>query len=62
MKALGRIDFMKYALSTIIYLMQSFENGQVKNPVSLTKKFSASNFFMHIFHISVTYLHSVENI
>ena len=27
MKALGRIDFTKYALSTIIYLMQSPENG-----------------------------------
>ena len=27
MKALGRIDFIKYALSTIIYLMQSSENG-----------------------------------
>ena len=26
-KALGRIDFTKYALSTIIYLMQSSENG-----------------------------------
>ena len=25
MKALGRIDFTKYALSTIIYLMQSSE-------------------------------------
>ena len=57
MKALGRIDFTKYALSTIIYLMQSSENGQVKNPEN-----SASNFFMHIFHIFVTYLHSVENI
>ena len=39
MKALGRIDFTKYALSTINYLMQSSQNGQVKNPVSLTKKF-----------------------
>ena len=26
-KALGRTDFTKYALSTIIYLMQSSENG-----------------------------------
>ena len=62
MKALGRIDFTKYALSTIIYLMQSSQNGQVKNPVSLTKKISASSFFIHIFQISVMYLHSVENI
>ena len=49
-KVLGWIDFWKYALSTIIYLMQSSENGY------------QSNFFMHIFHMSVTYLHSVENI
>ena len=63
MKALGRMDFTKYALSTIIYLMQSSENGQVKNPVSLSKNiFSASNFFMHIFNISVTYMQSVEKI
>ena len=27
MKVLGRIDFTKYALSTIIYVMQSSENG-----------------------------------
>ena len=26
MEALGRIDFWKYALSTIIYLMQSSKN------------------------------------
>ena len=30
MKALGRIDFTKYALSTIIYFMQSSENGMAK--------------------------------
>ena len=28
MKALGRIDFTKYALTAIIYLMQSSENYQ----------------------------------
>ena len=34
-----------------------------KNPVSLSKNiFSASNFFMHIFNMSVTYLQSVEKI
>ena len=38
-------------------------NGYVKNPISLVKNiFSASNFFMHIFNISVTYLQSVEKI
>ena len=63
MKALGRTDFTKCALSTIIYLMQSSENGYVKNPVSLSKYiFSESNFLMHIFSMSVTYLQSVEKI
>ena len=53
----------KYALSTIIYEMQLSGNGQVKNPVSLSKNiFSTSNFFMHIFNISVTYLQSVDKI
>ena len=34
-----------------------------KNPVSLSKNsFSASNFFMHIFNISVRYLQSAEKI
>ena len=43
--------------------MQSSENGYFKNPVSLSKNnFSASNFFMQIFNISVTYLQSVEKI
>ena len=32
-----------------------------KNPLSLSKNiFSASNFFMHIFNISVIYLQSTE--
>ena len=63
MKAVRGVDFTKYALSTIIYQVQLSENGQVKNIVSLSKKnFSASNFFMHIFNMSVTYLQSVEKI
>ena len=34
-----------------------------KNPVSLSEDiFSESNFIMHIFNISVTYLQSVEKI
>ena len=34
-----------------------------KNPASFLKNiFSASNFFMHIFNMSVTYLQSVEKI
>ena len=34
-----------------------------KKPVSVSKtSFSVSNFFMHIFSISVTYLQSVEKI
>ena len=52
-----------YALATFIYYVQSSENGSVKNPVSWSKNiFSASNFFMHIFNIYVTYLQSVEKI
>ena len=43
--------------------MQSSENGYVKNPVSWSKNiFLASDFFMHIINMSVTYLQSVENI
>ena len=37
--------------------------AKLKNLLSLWKNiFSASNFFMHIFIMSVTYLQSVENI
>ena len=37
--------------------------ANLKKPVSLSKtSFSASNFFMHIFNISVTYLQSDEKI
>ena len=40
-----------------------FVNGLVKKPVSFQKLFfSASNFFMHIFNMSATYLQSVEKI
>ena len=43
--------------------MQLSVKGLVKNPVILAKnKFSASNFFMHIFSMSATYLQSVEKI
>ena len=43
--------------------MQSSEKGNVKNPESLSKtSFPASNFFMHIFNMSVTYLESIEKI
>ena len=39
------------------------KNGLVKNPVSLSKNlFSASNFFMHIFIMSVAYLQNAEKI
>ena len=63
MKALRGADFTKYALSTIIYYVQLLENAKGKNPVSLSKNiFSASNFFMHIFNMSVTYLQCVEKI
>ena len=39
------------------------EKMDVKNTVSLSKNnFSASNFFMHIFIMSVTYLQGAEKI
>ena len=56
MKALGRIDFTKYALSTIIYLMQSSENGQVKNPISLTK----TNFSIKLLHAHLPYILNIS--
>ena len=59
MKALREVDFTKYALSTIIYYVQS----SLKGPVSCLKNItSASNFFMHIFNVSVTYLQNFEKI
>ena len=49
----NEIDLTKYAVPTIIYSEHlSFDN----------KKKSASNFLMHILHVFVTYLHSVEKI
>ena len=46
-----------------LFTVQLSENGYVKNPVSLTKNiFSASNFVMHIFSMSETYLQIVEKI
>ena len=55
MKALGRIDH--YLLDAVI------RKWLRKKPCKFDKKkIPASNFFMHIFYMSVTYLHSVENI
>ena len=36
--------------------------AKLKTPKFVKKYFSASNFFMHIFNMSVTYLQSVEKI
>ena len=43
---------------------QSSCQKMAKLPCQFDKKnfFSGSNFFMHIFHMSVTYLHSFEKI
>ena len=54
LKALGGVDFTKYALLPIVNMY----NGRklaVKNAVNLSKIiFSANNFFMNIFNMSVT--------
>ena len=63
MEALGGVGFTHNAVSNHNFLGAVVQVGYVKNPVSLSKNsFSASNFFMHIFNMSVTYLHSVEKI
>ena len=63
LKALGEVDFTKYALLPISQYVQWTEIGQVKNAVNLSKIiFSANNFFIHIFNMSVTYLQSIKRI
>ena len=63
MEALGGVGFTQDAVSNHYFLGAVVQVGYVKNPVSLSKNiFSASNFFMHIFNMSVTYLQSVEKI
>ena len=62
-EALGGVGFTHYAVSNHYFLGAVVQVGYVKNPVSLSKNiFSASNFFMHIFNLSVTYLQSIEKI
>ena len=57
MEALEGVGFTHYAVSNHYFLGAVVQVGYVKNPVSLSKNiFSASNFFMHIFNMSVTYL------
>ena len=63
LKALGDGHFTKYALLPISQYVQWSEIGYVKNAVNLSKIiFSANNFFMHIFNMSVTYLQSIKRI
>ena len=63
LKALGGVDFTKYALFTISQYVEWTEIGKVKNAVNLSKIiFTANNFFMHIFNMSVTYLQSIKRI
>ena len=53
MKALGGLDFIKYALPAVL--------SKLKNAVNLSKIiFSPIKFFMHIFNMSVTCLQSIE--
>ena len=61
MEAPEGVGFTHYAVSNHYFLGAVVQVSYVKNPVSLSKNiFSASNFFMHIFNMSVTYLQSVE--
>ena len=63
MQALGGVGFTNYAVSNHYFLEAVVQVGYVKNPVSLSKNiFSASNFFMHVFNMFVTYLQSVKKI
>ena len=49
LKALGEVDFTKYALLPISQYVQWSKIGYVKNAVTLSKIFfSANKFFMHI--------------
>ena len=63
LKALGGVDFTKYALSPISQYVQWSKIGYVKNAVNLSKNFFPANkFFMHIYNMSVTYLQSIRKI
>ena len=55
LKALGGVDFTKYALLPISQYVQWTKIGYVKNAVNFSKiLFSANKFFMHIYNMSVT--------
>ena len=61
MEALEGVGFTHYAVSNHYFLGAVVQVGYVKNPINFSKNiFSASNFFMHIFNMSVTVLQSVE--
>ena len=61
MEALEGDGFTHYAVSNHYFLGAVVQVGYVKTPVSLSKNiFSASNFLMHIFNMSVTHLQSIE--
>ena len=61
MKALGGLDFIKYALPAVLYISDGWKMSKLKNAVNLSKIiFSQIKFFMHIFNMSVTCLQSIE--
>ena len=61
LKAIGGVDFTKYALSPISQYVLWSKIVEVKNAVNLSKIFfSANNFFMHISNMSVTYPQSIR--
>ena len=61
LKALGGVDFTKYALSTISQYEHWTKIGKVQNVVHVSKIFFlALNSFMHINNMSVTFLPSIK--
>ena len=62
-KTLGRVDFTKYAISSIILYTKWSKTGKVQNAFNLSKIiFLPLKLFMHIFNMYVTYLQSIKSI
>ena len=63
MEGLGGVGFTQYAVSNHYFSEQLSKLAMLKT-LSVCQKiiFSALNFFMHIFNMSVLYLQSVEKI
>ena len=63
LKALGRVDFIKWALSSVTYHMYiGRELARLKNVHFFKKNISSLNFHMHIFNMSVRYPQNIKMI